>query len=187
MDTFEASNGVTVKRVRAGLYVQGEAVKFDRLREKLQAGSYGDFTPAVQDALREFFQHERDEEIGRWRWPENPEYVVYHAKNVNGDHKVMRESDGHGMFWGRDMAPAPHSSDDLESAAHAYFEAHPEPKPWHEAKPWETWVFTIDGKEQSATLDEDREFRDRSFHTCSWMHVKDDRISAGRRIWPESD
>lgn len=145
-----------------------------------------------KEALREFFQHERDEELGRWRWPENPDYVVYVKCESESEPlagvRVLHERTGRSRDIGRAVVNACEATvSGFGRAAREYFEAHPERKPWHEAKPWETWVFTIDGKEQSATLDEDREFRDRSFHTCSWMHVKDDRISAGRRIWPESD
>src|SRR5690625_7219405 len=31
---------------------------------------------ADTNALREYFQHERDERLGLWRWTENPGYVV---------------------------------------------------------------------------------------------------------------
>lgn len=136
-----------------------------------------------KEVLREFFQHERDKELGRWRWSDNPDFVVY--AEDDGVHNVVNEKTGLSLMATR--GGVNRYDDQHADAARAYFEAHPERKPWHDAKPWETWVFTVDGKEQSATLDEDREFRDRSYHTCSWMHVTDDRISAGRRIWPESD
>lgn len=62
----------------------------------------------------------------------------------------------------------------------------PEPKPeWHSAKPWETWVFTIDGEEHARTLDEDRELRDPLYpNDNAWVHVTDPRITAALRIYP---
>lgn len=65
----------------------------------------------------------------------------------------------------------------------------PGPKPeWHNAKPWETWVFIIDGEEHARTLDEDREFRDPLYPKANaWVHVTDPRITAARRIYPEGE
>jgi hypothetical protein len=69
-------------------------------------------------------------------------------------------------------------------AARAYFDAHPEPKPWHHAKPGDVWIIT---------------FTDRSFDpvAASWngrgfvhIDIRPTEISLGeiaeaRRIWPE--
>jgi hypothetical protein len=94
-------------------------------------------------ALREFFRQERDTELARWRWPENPDYVVYPVDDstVNVLHEPGGDTclinDGEGYL-----------SAELEGyvqAGDAYFDAHPEPKPWHDAKPGEVWVVTIDG------------------------------------------
>ncbi|QIK61774.1 hypothetical protein G7068_00035 [Leucobacter viscericola] len=40
-------------------------------------------------ALREFFQHERDTELGRWRWPEYPEYVVRKLPDSNPETVIV--------------------------------------------------------------------------------------------------
>lgn len=171
MSEFTASNGV-------GVRIDGRDLDIRNTRDWV--GLCG---TVVLDALREFYQHEGDQERGRWRWPEHPDFVVY----PKGDGWiVLSEVSANSKHYSH-REHASIGSSLLTQAMRAYFEAHPERKPWHDAKPWETWVFTIDGGEQSATLDEDREFRDRSYNTCSWMHVTDERITAARRIWPVSD
>jgi hypothetical protein len=137
------------------------------------------------DRLREYFRAEEDDRLGRWRWPEEPHYVVYHSRNVNGDHKVLDERDGQGTLWGRDMAPAPAGSDHRESAARAYFDAHPERKPWHAAKPGEAWLLVVEGQEMLAMRDVDDDFFTTDPQYRVLAHDRVD-ITDGRRIWPES-
>lgn len=98
-------------------------------------------------ALREFFQHERDNSLGRWRWPENPDYVVYpshlwqHPANLNQVY-VTNETNGQGHRAHRE------DTDRLfgffSEAARAYFDAHPERKPWDDAKDGEVWMLRGD-------------------------------------------
>lgn len=134
-------------------------------------------------ALAEFFLHERDEELGRWRWPENPDYVVYPQHPEGGGRsdsfRVFQESTGY--TWSYDIEHLGDTEGVPWDAARAYFEAHSEPKPWHHAKPGEAWVITVAGKDYAvvsgaATFFEPTEF-------C-WAH-SDPGITAGRRIWPE--
>lgn len=116
--TFTASNGVTVtKKGRFSLAV--ERFGTDRLLN---------INAERADALREFFQQEKDAELGRWRWSENPDYVVYLD---NGAAVVVDESDPR---RGNDRIPRrycedPHGSLGWgEDAARAYFQVHPERK-----------------------------------------------------------
>lgn len=113
-DSFTASNGMTVERDH------NNDVVIDR--------SIGCASVFMADgtalALREFFQHERDEELGRWRWPENPDYVVYpRARAV----LVLSESTGVTLRAERGQFSAREAT--VFGAASAYFEAHPERKP----------------------------------------------------------
>ena len=39
--------------------------------------------PNAVEALREFFQHERDQELGRWRDPVNRDLVVYRLSLIH--------------------------------------------------------------------------------------------------------
>ena len=91
--------------------------------------------PDEMQALHEFFQAESDKRAGRWRWAERPDYVVYDT----GDRievVVLDESIGYmENVWRGKERPGIY----IHDAARAYFEAHPEPKPWHDAKPGEVW------------------------------------------------
>lgn len=174
MEKFTARNGLRIAPHRDG------SVRWE-------AG----FSPTVVTAaLREFFLHERDQELGRWRWPENPNYVVYpdRAKKFIEQPAVIvvNERDGATAYCGKDGAYSASgigASDAwCEPAASAYFAAHPEPKPWHEAKHGEVWVVTYQGKEQ-AVISSGRYF--------TWPHGSQQRhddpdITAGRRIYPEA-
>lgn len=89
-------------------------------------------------SLREFFQDERDKELGRWRSPENPSYVVYELTRDRV--RVVDEVTGLVNDINRDTNPT--RSDHSPEVAKAYFDAHPVKKPWHDAKPGDTWVIT---------------------------------------------
>lgn len=156
MKQFKASNGVTV--AAAGI------------------------DPAYLDALREFFQHERDEALGRWRSAEYPDFAVYAEKD--GVHMTLDERTGQAYMTTREGVLG--FDDEHAQAARAYFAAHPEPKPWHDAKPGEVWVLGIKG---SILPDEAYQFTDGRFRPTSmrafWPRFED--IATGRRIWPEAD
>ena len=67
---FTASNGWTVSPNDLGKDTQIYN----------QDGNLMDYVMSEgMDSLREYFQAERDKELGRWRDPENPDYVVYPA------------------------------------------------------------------------------------------------------------
>ena len=98
---------------------------------------WGVIDPRDVEDIRQFFQELRDHELGRWRDPENPDYVVYPVGDDVVD--VLRESSvspvtpGPGRQasvtredvegWDRDH------SQSFYAAAHRYFEAHPQHKP----------------------------------------------------------
>lgn len=77
----------------------------------------------VTQAFREFFQAERDSELGRWRSKEHPEYVAY--PKHDGSVRVVLEATGEGADHWRNR-----ESGVLMGAAVAreWFAAHPEPK-----------------------------------------------------------
>lgn len=71
-ETFTASNGTEVHIDDRGyLLATGGTGEPDAVTQATGGADFG-----VQ-ALREFFQHERDTELGRWRDPDNPNMVVY--------------------------------------------------------------------------------------------------------------
>ena len=154
----------------------------------------GIYTLETTEALREYFQAERDEQLGRWRDPENPDIVVYPIPAMND------QGDGYGrVVWVLDEAEMVSGTvlDDRHShsSASRYFAAHPqpqpEPKPWLEAKPGEVWALTYAGIEETAWVADFtwgapprfRQFK----NLLNPIFTNDDSITAGRRIWPEGD
>lgn len=202
--TFTASNGVTVTIDDNGyLLAAGGTGPHDHCIHATGGADLG-----VQ-ALREYFQHERDTDLGRWRDPENPDMVVYRppfADSTNDrDIYVIDETLGRSHRFWEEVVNRSESANGLNQTARRYFAAHPDPKPWHDAKPGEAWVLTIDGTEHLAQAitgrieiyphDADPEFFIPTLIPANtigdiWEHTwspSDHRITAGRRIWPDPE
>lgn len=172
-ETFTASNGLKVIITDNDVKVEVRGL-----------------TPRVElvvDALKEWAASERDQELGRWRWPENPDYVVYKApageRVPDARHvTVSNESNGEAA-WLFEVGSGGVSGGDswARDAARAYFAAHPEPKPWHDAKPGEAWVITYGGDEH-AVISDGSYFL---WEAGSEQPIDDSRITDGRRIYPE--
>ena len=98
------------------------------------------------EALREFFRAERDEELGRWRYPEDHEWIVYpDGEDQLGNRHVI-------TFWEKNGRRDSVYEDNIPGTvwgvvARAYFEAHPErkPQPWDNAERDEVWLFKSEG------------------------------------------
>ena len=101
----------------------------------------------ASEALREYFQAERDEELGRWRDPENPDWIIYQADKEDAVWVFNEREGGGSQYWTRGIAgfydPAYTGYSASHYAADRYFQAHPEPKPWEAAKPGEVWLVTL--------------------------------------------
>lgn len=136
------------------------------------------FDPYETQALREFFRAEEDMRLGRWRWPDNPDFVVY--AESGGLHSVVQESTGlsssrNGIYDGGDI---------FNDAAVAYRTAHY--KPWRDAKPGEVWVIDRDGVETVFRVALQRELLPITAEGADWYTDLDSpSLSNGRRIWPE--
>ena len=72
------------------------------------------------------------------------------------------------------------------AAARAYFDAHPEPKPWHDAKPGEAWELTANGDTGPfiTMLTPSGAVHFIAGNGTKFVAEASD-ITAGRRIWPE--
>ena len=136
----------------------------------------------VTDALREYFQRERDTQLGRWRDPKNPDMVAYRTPEDDDESGrcilLLDENTGDNHWeWEHTASPGP---------ARRYFDAHPEPKPrpWKEAKPGEVWVLTRWGTAEPSLVT-DGEFITADLAVI--VDLDDPRITDGRRIWPEGE
>jgi hypothetical protein len=196
VNEYTASNGTRIKLDGAGEVVMWATDIYPDWRPVGTGPHANDdpgyaFNSLIGEALREFYRHKEDERLGRWRWPEDPEYVVY----VREDYvQVLRESDGaSGLLgsWTREDAKYVTSDGNLMGrAALAYFDAHPEPKPWHDAQPGEVWVFTTAEGEFPAIVERRQGANGPvlTFDSKTTEYFLDSPgITAGRRIYPEDD
>ena len=143
----------------------------------------GIYTLETTEALRAFFQAERDIELGRWRDPDNPDYVAYRSPKYDDDDGrcilLLDETTGVAYHvWERLAYSGP---------ARRYFAAHPEsepePKPWEEAKVGGIWEIGLLELGPSACLVTEGDFVEISkrFEVAIGSGL----IESGRRIWPE--
>ena len=181
-DTFTASNGLEIKpeadrlAVRSYLAIGGT---IDRL-----------FPERDVTALREYFQWERDQELGRWRDPENLDRYVRRAsvgvKPGRGNRRwvtVTDERDGCEFELAEDYEFA--GMGDYWDTTRRYFAAHPEPKPWENAEPGEVWVLTVAGQDQVYRCGQNGLYGladGQPLRALTGMFV-----TGGRRIWPEPE
>ena len=111
-DTFTASNGWKIERFNKG---DAEITYPSGFRSGMGLD--------VMDALREFFQWERDQELERVRYPENPDYVVYPLTGDMNVVWVLNEVTGTSTQISRSSASIPHTISD--EVACWYFIKHP--------------------------------------------------------------
>ena len=110
-DTFVASNGMTVERDH----------NLDVLIDRNTASVSLFMADGTALALREFFRHEEDERLGRWRWPLKPNYIVvsYGPDDVGVfDEEALDEA----RIYARESVSF---AGNFGGAAQAYFAAHP--------------------------------------------------------------
>ena len=138
------------------------------------------------EALREYFQAERDEELGRWRDPENPDMVCYPDVGDLDVVRVMYEGDGSRYYVTRIgwELTRPHYASET---AERYFAAHPPKKPWDAAQPDEVWALTINNdREEVFRCGENGLYSLKTGNPLgSLLSCSHNKITAGRRIWPE--
>lgn len=200
MEQYTASNGVVI----ASFETAGGATRYtvhDATPTQRDGYTISEVTHYLDardmDALREFFRAEEDERLGRWRF--NDHIVVYpKVRNVGQvpgrgclvlDELEVRAYDR----WENPTTTMVDFSQ-VGDAARAFFDAHPEPKPWHDAKPGDHWALHIASGVELA-------YEFHLFKVTRWMNrdgwyfvptdggsvfaLNDSAITAGRRIWPE--
>lgn len=170
-------------------------------RIHLSRAGYGNgiYTLETTEALRAFFQAERDKELGRWRDPENPDLVLYPDKEGHYIRQpavtVINETTGGSASCGSDDSlstsgvGATTSVHVWRATARRYFEAHPDPKPWDAAQPDEVWALTINNeREEVFRCGENGLYSLKTGNPIgSLLSCSHNKITAGRRIWPEGE
>jgi hypothetical protein len=167
---FKARSGRSVRSNEDG------SVTFEGVRGYIGAEQ-------VFDA-QEFFQAQRDLDFGRWRCPAEPDWVAQEGERSSDGRRTVRlfNESTFESFW---LNSRVMDEVDNETAKHrvarAFFESHPERKPWHSAKDDEVWVLThVKGEVGAFVVDGHR------FVSGSWSFPIDgESITEGRCIWPE--
>lgn len=182
MTEFVASNGLRVSLDEHGGLVWASGSQNGEPKQK------------ITQAFREFFRHERDTELGRWRSKEHPEYVVYPRDDERYGLLVVNEHNPEeNEYVSVNMAGETHRQDIMRTVAREWFAAHPKPKPWHDAKPGEVWVLTVEGIDAPCVVEDGlrvtteggRGFRNLAKGPPGHLGLNAPVITAGRRIWPE--
>lgn len=148
-------------------------------------GSHGYLAPRTAMDAEEYFQAKRDEDLGRWRWSENPDWVGVEGEKQAGMRTVVLVNERTlERFWinERAMDAAPDASID-KHAARAYFEAHSERKPWQSAEPREVWIIRTANvaNEVAVHVTPEREFQ---FNDGTRVSLDYAAIEEARCIWP---
>ena len=139
------------------------------------------------DELRARLQAERDEELGRWRDPENPDWICYGRGPSRDTVYVINEYDG--LPYMRERGQAVYPDGESSEVAGRYFAAHPKPNPWDAAQPDEVWVLTINNdREEVFRCGERGLYQLKTGNPLgSLLSCSHNKITAGRRIWPVED
>ena len=175
-ESFTASNGIQVEIAADGVLVVHNA--------------NGSFPAAIAagkhiDALREFFRHEEDERLGRWRDPKKTDRVVSEIR-PGVIHVYNEKGREYGIYYRGDHGNIERSTAGeygLLDTAERFFDAHPEPKPWHDAKPEEGWLLTIEGSERVAVRGPVEDF----IYVQGVIPWSSPRITDGRLLWGPED
>lgn len=177
MEKFTASNGLTVSvEPDDDMFIGGVPGVSSKV------GLVG----LVTKALREFFVHERDQELGRWRWPDDTRYVVYSTADPD-EFRVTDEHTGNRVLIRRSNLSPEGSDKHFGGAARAYFAAHPEPKPWHGAVDGQLWLIRFDDfpNTKVAALVKSGRFVYNDHCHEGVAELNDPTIVGAKRVWPE--
>ncbi|MFJ4038235.1 hypothetical protein ACIPVB_09110 [Microbacterium sp. NPDC090007] len=181
MNDFAASNGITIKTDDDGDVRLHLGAGFNSL------DGYDYLGHADIEALREFFLAEADERLGRWRVPGHPNWVCFATPNA---YEVVVFNEDEPQYGTQLLSRGADTWPYYRAAADAYFDAHPEPKPWHDAGPAEVWDVDLPtGGMRAVTVYSARHeepitvFRD----ACTQVEIETDDpdIRDARRIFPE--
>jgi len=159
----------------------------------------GYLSPASAMDAEEFYLDKRDRDLGRWRCPTDPEWVAREVeRDAYGRRQVLVLNECTfevRAYTHQNVADTASGEPVKYRVARAFFEAHPERKPWHDAKEGEIWAVTIRGEEHITRVMSPRDgiskdateaaFLALDVAAPDWVYRESPWITAGRRIWPE--
>lgn len=184
MNEYTASNEIQVR-------LDGHDLDFKRPDMADWMGLCGD---DVVDAVREFFQAQADERLGIWRSQSDPSWTGIMDEAVDTEQTIVRfQNADHARSFciSRDGNDLRRWSSDLQAIAREWLNAHPEQKPWHDAKPGEVWLLTLQSRGADvAAVARDMghvrfwEIADADGDPMTWGTRSAD-ITDARRIFPE--
>lgn len=142
-EIFTASNGYQLRQnERTGNRIEYRSGSYGSWKSDTATHSFSPKS-VVGTAVSEYLIHLRDLELGRWRDPKFPQYVVYPSDTGDKNRvRVIDETTGFSYHLSREGVSGNERYPEI-SAAVRYFEAHPIRKPWDDAQPEDIWL--IDG------------------------------------------
>jgi len=181
-EPFVASNGWEVERLGDGQCSLRKAVAGTALDARTWCG------PDEYEAIAEYARAEADAELGRWRSPTHPDYVVYPSND--GYIRVFSESACYVAVYTEDAARGAHRATVFAEVAVEYFDAHKppgDPKPWLDAEEGEIWALTGAGGVVQPWLRDGDDWVNSVVVNNRRVYPKPEGITAGHRIWPVSE
>jgi|AntRauMFilla1563_2_1112583.scaffolds.fasta_scaffold40373_2 hypothetical protein len=128
---------------------------------------------------------DRDAQVGRWRSLQHPDIVGYAVGTKGTRVNLFHEADGRSYEVSKGNVDKPWFGNypGVHEAAREYFDTHPEPRPWQDARPGEVWVlrYSDDLIPHAYVMNSRGVFVG---VMCPSPH--DESIIAGRRIWSEA-
>lgn len=194
MTDFTASNGVIVREHPGAIGVRRSVEDLDPVAvpgfnkpERVQTF----LDPRQWDAIAEAVRAEEDTRLGRWRSVRYPAWTA--VVHVASGMVMFRHEDGEREFSVANRGERLSKwSPELQGVAREFFDAHPEPKPWHDAKPGEVWalrIANVEGEDAYNVTEDAVQGGHRLHFRCTEdgavYAVDSPSVTAGRRIWPE--
>lgn len=191
---FTASNGIMFRWIPKPDYYGGPVLHYSAAGINWLAvgdGEYGGtgFSSGseLHAALAEFYRHEEDVKLGRWRSKRFPHIYVRPFPGKPDIVGVVKDNED-GLAYGTYSRRATPTVDPMSIAAIEYFKEHPNLEPWTNATNTEIWLFkgVFDSKPYPFTKTYE-----------GWMNVSGtemdhtpyaeerDTSFTPRRIWPE--
>lgn len=177
---FVASNGITVCVDGGDVWLMANEGFYFPDDVEFSLGSPSD------EALAEYFQHKRDEELGHWRDPENPTVVIKYDAENDWAYALDETTWAECAMVVRD-SPRLSQPSAMYKAISNFFKAHPKPpKPWEEAKPGEVWELSMESYDPGEYwLVKSGGFKRNAFLPA--VSLDSPAITAGYRIWPTKE